>query len=493
MADTTTTARHEASPGNSNHLQHDGIQSNDYGAPRPNDDQESVTTARPSDNDYNNNNHDQRNNNDLEANNPTTRINTLGAEEISSPPSFASRSLRITWAWFPVNMSTGALASLLANQPYTFTGLTTIGKIFYLVNLVTFICFLGLIMARFARKPRAISTSLHHPSESFFFGSFWVAVALLLLGVQSYGVPECGPWLVKAVRVLFWIYYACALCVAVFQYQVIFHAEKLVVSDAMPAWILPAYPFLVVGVLAANIAETQPPDSAIQILIAGICGQGLGWILAFFIYTVYLTRLINSSMPAASVRPGMYVSVGPAAYTCAGLLSLGKQAKTIVPEGYLGITSFPVGDMWLALSVPAALFLWLLAVWFSALSSLSVLRGARKMSFSLQWWAFVFPNAGLALATINIGQAIDSRGIRITGTVITVILIPFWFLCVGAHARAIWNHKLLYPGEDLGVDDVNWAHDAKKEKSEQRKADRRDNRRWTQRMLDEKKAAQRQE
>lgn len=479
-----------------------GIHRNDYGSPSSPEDHDSMTTARPSNYDMerpaNSNSSPSAPDNhknftsapDLESGGPPpNRINTLGAEEITSSPTFAQRSIRITWAWFSVNIATGSLATLLANQPYTFTGLQTIGKIFYILNLVLFLSFLALIIARFVRKPRALSTSLHHPSESFYFGAFWVSVALVLLGMQAYGVPATGPWLVKAMRVLFWIYYACALCVAIFQYHIIFHVEKLTVSDAMPAWVLPAYPFLVSGVLAGNVAETQPPDSAIQILVAGICGQGLGWILAFFIYTVYLTRLINSKMPSASVRPGMFISVGPAAFTCAGILTLGKQAKAIVPENYLSIESLPVGDIWLAFSVPAGLFLWLLAVWFSALSALSVGRASYKMSFSLSWWSFVFPNAGLALATINIGQAIDSQAFRIAGSVITVLIVPFWILSFIANIRAVWKNDLLYPGKDTGVDDVNWTHDTKQQESKERKEGRRGNRLWTKKMLREKRAA----
>lgn len=386
---------------------------------------------------------------------------------------FAQRSLRITWGWFPVNMSTGAMASVLAQQPYTFNGLTTIGSIFYLIDLVTFCVFTLLIAGRFVRKPRAFVTSLHHPSESFFFGSYWVSIALLINGMHAYGVPHCGEWLIHTLRVIFWVYYGCALVVAVFQYQVIFHAERMSLSDAVPAWILPAYPFLVTGVMASTLAQTQEPTSSIQMLIAGIAGQGLGWILALFIYSVYLTRLISSQMPPPSMRPGMYISVGPAAYTCAGILSLGRQAKEKIPAHFLGITSFPVGDLWFGMSVPVALFLWLIAVWFSALSTLSVIRDARKMHFALQWWAFVFPNAGLAIATISIGEAVGSRGIKIAGAVITVLLVPLWFMCVTLHIRSVWRHDLLAPGKDMGVDDVNKTHDMKRLRAEEKKKIRR--------------------
>lgn len=387
--------------------------------------------------------------------------------------SFAQRSIRVTWAWFPSSLSTGSIAVLLSNQPYTFTGLDTIAKIFYIISLIMFLGLLSLIIARFVRKPRALVTSLHHPSESFFFGGFWVSVALIILGMQTFGVPACGPWMVRMMRVLFWIYYACAMFVAVLQYHVIFEVEKMTPGDAMPVWIFPAYPFLVTGVLASAIAKTQPPQSALELIIGGLAGQGLGWILAFFVYTVYLTRLIHSDMPPPSLRPGMYMSVGPAAYTCAGLLTLGKQAMSVVPPDFLGVTSFPVGDIWYAMSVPAALFLWLIAIWFSALSTVSVLNSVKKMGFALQWWSFIFPNAGLATATIRLGEALDSKAIKLAGTVITVILIPLWFMVIFSHGRAIWDRELLAPGKDVGVDDVNYNHDVKAERSRMRKLTRK--------------------
>lgn len=355
-------------------------------------------------------------------------------------------------------MSTGAMASLLSQQPFQFRGLETIGKIVFILDIVLLVIFTCMILARFALKPRAITKSLHHPSESFFFGSFWVSIALVLYGMAVYGIPGLGDnrgWLVEAMRVLFWMYISCAMLVAVFQYNIIFHAEKLDVNEALPAWILPAYPFLVSGPLAAQVARTQPDVSATQIIIAGISAQGLGWMLSLLMYSVFYARLIQSDMPAPSTRPGMYVSVGPAAYTCAGLLSLGQQARDQLPEGFAGISSLHIGDLWLALALPAGLFLWTFAIWFSALTTLSLIRGWKKMEFTLQWWAFVFPNAGLAIATIQIGNTLDSNGIRGVAAALTIILAILWIMCAVLHIRAVWRRDILWPGKDQGVDEVN--------------------------------------
>lgn len=233
-------------------------------------------------------------------------------EKPRRPVSIRERLTHFTWSWFECTMSTGAIATLLGQQPYGFTGLKTIGKVFFILDLVLFVIFTALITTRFVLKPHAFFRSLHHPHESFFFGTFWVSIALILYCTEQYGVPSCGPWLVKALEVSFWTYAGLVLLVVVFQYHVIFDEERLPVQDAMPAWIFPAYPFVVLGPLAAVLEYHQPPTPALSIMIGGILFQGLGWTIAFIMYTIYITRLINRDLPDEPKRPGMYVAVGPA-------------------------------------------------------------------------------------------------------------------------------------------------------------------------------------
>lgn len=258
------------------------------------------------------------------------------SSEPKSPTTPAHRQLpiidrisRFTWPWFACTMSTGSIAVIIAQQPFTFAGLKTIGKIFFILDIVLFITFTACISIRFIKNPSALGRSLYHPQESFFFGCWWVSVGLLLNCIQVYAVPVCGPWLVAALEVLFWLYASCALLVAVFQYHLIFNKESLSASEALPAWILPSmskhialrssmlmilqvYPFLVLGPLAGVLVPTQPERAALPILIGGVLFQGLGWLFAYMIYTIYLARLISSGLPNPSTRPGMYVSVGPA-------------------------------------------------------------------------------------------------------------------------------------------------------------------------------------
>lgn len=96
----------------------------------------------------------------------------------------------------------------------------------------------------------------------------------------------------------------------------------------------------------------------------------------------------------------------------------------------------------------SGIFIWLLGFWFSMLSSLAVVAGLKRFSFDLTWWAFIFPNAGLTLAAIQIGEALDSPGINDVTSAMTIVLVILWLVVAGANIKAFWEKKILMPGKD---------------------------------------------
>ena len=163
----------------------------------------------------------------------------------------------INWAWFSGNMATGSLAILLYQTPYKFRGLITIGKVVFILDLVSFLILVIMMAVRFVRRPKALARSLRDRNESFYFGTFWVSVALILSNASIYGSSVCGPWLVKVLEVLFWCHLACVIVVAIFHYQALFVSQNLPISTMTPSWILPIYPLLITGPLAATLMQHQ--------------------------------------------------------------------------------------------------------------------------------------------------------------------------------------------------------------------------------------------
>ena len=372
-------------------------------------------------------------------------------------------------------MSTGAVAVVLANTPNSFPGLITIGKIFYITNLVLFLLFTGLITTRFILVPPKFVASLLHPVEGLFLGAYWVSVSLILNGAQSYGVPASGPWLVKALEICYWIYCGVVFVVGVAQYYVFFQSVKLKVDDAVPAWIFPIYPLLVVGTMAGTMIPSQPVDRGWymckftwdvfteahineQLGVGAVAFQGLAWVVALLMYSLYTQRLMTSELPSPPTRPGMYVSVGPAGYTAAGLISLASQAPTVVPGSQFTQLALPDGDLIKNLGILSGLFIILFSFWFFCISTIAVITGLRRMTFTLNWWAFIFPNAGLTLATIQIAKALNSDGIRGICSALTIMLVVMWLVVATLCMKAVWKGELLWPGkdEDKTMKGIRW-------------------------------------
>jgi len=373
----------------------------------------------------------------------------------SRPPdsaSFKDRVAHFTWPWFACTMSTGAVAVVLSQTPNQFNGLKVIGKIFFIFDLVLFSFFNIIMILRAFWFPRRFIASLHHPVEGLFFGSYWVSVSLILNATQSYGVPACGPWLTHALLVLFWIYCAVVLVVGIMQYYVLFQEERLKITDAVPAWIFPIYPLLVVGPMAGTMIPSQNQRQGLNMWIGAVMLQGLSWTVALMMYSMYTQRLMTSALPTPSTRPGMYVSVGPAGYTAAGLISLGARAPSVLPHDAFNQDNVPDGDTIRLLGIMAGIFIIIFAFWFFCISTVAVIAGSRRMSFTLNWWAFIFPNAGLTLAAIQVGKALKSPGINGICSALTILLVFFWFITAVAHIRSLLQGKIMWPGKDEDKD-----------------------------------------
>lgn len=118
---------------------------------------------------------------------------------------------RVNFSWFPATQSTGGVAVVLSECPKQFHGLQTIGTIIFIFNLVAFLIITGLQITRWILCPEKFKQSFIKPPECFFYGSWWLTIATIIICMQRFGVPHSGPWLIVAIRVCFWIYAACTL------------------------------------------------------------------------------------------------------------------------------------------------------------------------------------------------------------------------------------------------------------------------------------------
>lgn len=380
-----------------------------------------------------------------------------------------------TWANYTLTMSTGGISLLISEstQPNTFYGQQTIGKVVYILDLVLFTLITTALITRFIKYKGTFLASLAHPTEGLFCefdrshmdiliaqllitgpytaACFFLSLASIIGSIARYGIPNCGYWLVVVYRILFWIYFAATAIYAVGMYMVLFTSPKLKIDDMTPAWDLPIFPFMLSGTIAtigAGSSGGQPAYQAMPMIVAGLTAQGLGMLVSIMMYACYIRRMVQFGLPTPHSRPAMFIAVGPPGFTALALIGLAKAWPT--HYNYFGddqVTS----QILQVMATMTAVFIWSSAFWFFCIAVASCLMCWRALCFSMSWYAFIFPNVGFTIATINIGQAFESTAVEWVGTAMTLLLIAMYLFVFSCHVRALIRRDVVAEGKDEDV------------------------------------------
>ncbi|KZF22786.1 hypothetical protein L228DRAFT_247171 [Xylona heveae TC161] len=354
-------------------------------------------------------------------------------------------------------MATGGVANVLYTVSLRFPGLFAIGCIFFIFNLCLFLINCCMIITRFVLHPGCLRASLVHPTESLFVPAIIVSVGLILLNISQYGLLNVGHWLNTTVMIIFWIYAGIALLFSVGIYLEIWSTQTFTINEMTPIWIFPAYPLLVIGPHAGTLATKLSSQRALSILIGGWTLQGIGFMVSLTINAAFIYRLMTQKLPRGNLRPGMFVSVGPAGFTATGIISMSSAAGRTLPENFLGDLSVTAPILHVVGSF-AGIWLWGLSLWFFFVSVGAHWScvGPGKLDFTLTWYSFVFPNTALITATFAVAEAFDAYGLEIVGCIFTIALVIAWFFVFAMMIRAIYLRQILWPQKGDDRDEGGW-------------------------------------
>lgn len=224
-----------------------------------------------------------------------------------------------------------------------------------------------------------------------------------------------------------------------------------------PVWIFPAYPLLVIGPHAGILSKNVGGNRALDIIIGGFTFQSIGFMVSLMVYSAFLYRLMTQKLPKESLRPGMFISVGPSGFTTAGVINMARNLPAVIPSDFMSVGEI-AGTITIVLANWVGIWLWGLAIFFLIVSVGAHYSciGNGRFHYAMTWFSFIFPNTGLTSATFAVGKALNNKPIKILGCVFACLLIVMWFFVVTMMIRAVLQKQILWPQKQEDRDEGGW-------------------------------------
>lgn len=101
-------------------------------------------------------------------------------------------------------VGTGSAALSLAMFPYPFPGQLQIGWAIWALNVLLFVTFSTLMLARLVKHPGSMLELLHHPVQSMFLPTVPMSWTTITQGVILFWVPTVGSGAALVAHAMFW-------------------------------------------------------------------------------------------------------------------------------------------------------------------------------------------------------------------------------------------------------------------------------------------------
>ena len=171
---------------------------------------------------------------------------------------------------------------------------------------------------------------------------------------------------------------------------------------------------------------------------------------------------MTQKLPQESLRPGMFISVGPSGFTISGVIGMGQSLPRVVPPDFMGPGNGPLaGQVSLIMANWLGLWLWGLAFWFFFVSVgahwSTVRPGHARVGFAMTFYSYIFPNTALTTATFSVARALDGNGaINVVGCVMSGLLVCAWMAVFGMMVRAVVRREILWSQKQEDREEGGW-------------------------------------
>ena len=356
--------------------------------------------------------------------------------------------------WFTICMNMGVLGIIANRLPWQFAGLQdAITDVFLVSDLFLFIIFSIMMTARLSIFPKS---SIRHFSSTFDDLCLCAAPPIAwftittLIGTQASNAYWGGhAWTILTV-VMWWFGMAWMLtCDFVVVTALIFNG-MVAEGKLSPALAVPNVGVVTCAATGAVIVGYSYEVSAglaVPMIVVSYMLVGLGFFVAMLIYAFIFHKLLTKGFPEGKKIQALVMLAGPTGQTANALVGLAAAAGKDFADYDRGMfltesagTSLTTVCVLLALLILGLAYFWMVL----AVIGIGSFAIKRELSWSMTWWATIFPLATVNLAWIELAEAMASDAFNALAAGLFVILLIDFFVNTGFTIWYASTGKLLF-------------------------------------------------
>ncbi|KAL7414218.1 voltage-dependent anion channel-domain-containing protein [Mrakia frigida] len=388
-------------------------------------------------------------------NSPSSKPSVQVVERHPQPWSKVHWTRDWSWVMYTVNLGTGAVSLCVSSIPYPFRGQHAIGSLFLILNIIIMAFNMSMSTLRLVRHPKAFRDSFYDEVEGIWFPVLPIAWSSILIGIIIYGIPYCGPWLVEACYVAYWVYFLVSAASGLVVQCTVRSLPRHLVHVG-PSECLEVFPLMLLGsiggLLAPHLAEIDP-SRALTVVIFSYIMQGLGFFMGYLKLSLWMLRHITLARAPSKTLLTYAIACGPPGFTALACINLGNAALKIFPEtnfmaGFDGGSMDPhlVAQVFVMIGVWWSLLLMGMCCWVLFIHSrwffltLNEMRQLGFMAkFEMSWWAMTFPLSGFISTCGRFGEYFPSRAFGVVNIILTCFVACMWCVNITGTTTLLWN------------------------------------------------------
>ncbi len=326
--------------------------------------------------------------------------------------------------WFIFVMGTGALANmcqLLAGKPAG--ALHGLAEFFLITALTAFPVAFFFMVLRFFVGLDCILKEWRHSSLIQFYSAISIAAAICATGLLNIPISFISKSTAYALAVIFW-WIACLVGV----FFIFFTPYKVITGNhaeprrALGFWFLPPVGLFVL-VFAGNFLAMHMKNMGYlhAILLFNTLALGVAIALTVIIYTIFMFRAFFYNFPRRDVAPSFMIGVAPVGVS---IIAINTILPVIKKSGLLVVNLSILSPLVKIVSLLLWGFgLWWLIVAVAVIFTYVVTQG---IPVTLGYWAFIFPPAAYAVASLIIAKKLNLIFVKDVAIVLASLLVIGW-------------------------------------------------------------------